>query len=271
MEVVGLAVEVMDAAFEYSQNSNVFSNLSLKVNDGEVLTILGPNGCGKTTLLKCLLGMLNLKKGKIYINGDIGYVPQSYRVVFPYSVIDMVLMGRARYIGMFSTPSSKDVKIAMESLQAIGISHLEKRAFSELSGGEKQLVLIARALASEAKVMILDEPTSALDYKNQYHVLELIYKLAHEKGLTVIVTTHYPEHALYISDKILLMSKNGRGIFGDVDEILTEGNLSKIYGINTRIISIPHGKYYLKGIIPIISINKSKSHNIDEMNHEGKK
>ena len=251
-----MGIKVIDATFEYSQNSNVFSNLSLRVNDGEVLTILGPNGCGKTTLLKCLLGMLNLKKGDIYINGDIGYVPQSYQIVFPYSVIDMVLMGRARYIGMFSTPSSKDVKIAMESLQAIGISHLEKKAFSELSGGEKQLVLIARALASEAKVMILDEPTSALDYKNQYHVLELIYKLTQEKGLTVIMTTHHPEHALYVSDRILLMNKGSKSMFGSVDEILTEDNLSKVYGINTRIISVPHGKDYLKGIVPLVNISK---------------
>lgn len=259
-----MGVEVIDAAFEYSPKTKVFSNLSLKVNDGEILTILGPNGCGKTTLLKCLLGMLNLKQGEIYINGkkatgvnfhNIGYVPQIYQIVFPYTVIDMILMGRARYIGMFSTPSSKDVKIAKESLKTVGISHLEKRTFSEISGGEKQLVLIARALASEAKMMILDEPTSALDYKNQYHVLELIYRLTHKKGLTVIMTTHYPEHAFYISDKILLMSKNDKSIFGNMNEILTESNLSKIYGINTKIVSIPHGKYDLKGIIPIISIN----------------
>ena len=234
------------------------------------MSILGPNGCGKTTLLKCLLGMLNLKEGEIHINGEdrgkikregnslnMGYVPQSHQMVFPYTVLEMVIMGRARYVGMFSTPTSKDVEIARESLKMIGISHLEERAFSEISGGEKQLVLIARALASEAKILVFDEPTSALDYKNQYLILEILHKLTHERGLTVIMTTHQPEHALYISDRILLMgSDEESSIFGETSTTLTEDNLRRVYKIGMKIVSIPHGKDHLKGIIPIINLSK---------------
>ena len=269
-----MAVEVIDGAFKYSPGYEIFKGLNFNINSGEILSILGPNGCGKTTLLKCLLGILNLRKGEVYINGknigkikkagstpDVGYVPQSHLMVFPYTVLEMVIMGRARYIGMFSIPASKDVSIAKESLKIIGIGHFEKRAFSELSGGEKQLVLIARALASEANILIFDEPTSALDFKNQYLILELIHKLTHERGITVIMTTHHPEHALYISDKVLLMGSDRReSFFGDVYEMITEDNLGKIYGINAKIVSIQHGKDNLKGIIPIINLNRRGLH-----------
>lgn len=269
-----MAVEVIDGAFKYSSGYEIFEDLNFNLNSGEILSILGPNGCGKTTLLKCLLGILNLKEGEICINGkntekikkagntpDIGYVPQNHQIIFPYTVFEMVVMGRARYVGMFSMPASKDVLIAKESLKTIGIGHFEKRTFSKLSGGEKQLVLIARALASEADILVFDEPTSALDFKNQYQVLELIHKLTHERGITIIMTTHHPEHALYISDKVLLMGSDRReSFFGDACKMITEDNLSKIYGINAKIVSVQHGKDNLKGIIPIINLNKSGLH-----------
>ena len=268
MGVVGLLVEVLNGSFEYSPKSPIFRNLNFNVDKGEILSILGPNGCGKTTLLKCLLGMLDLKEGEIRMNGedmrkhkggnslDIGYVPQSHEMVFPYSVLDMVLMGRARYICTFSMPTSKDVRIAKESLKMVGINRLEGKAFSEISGGEKQLVLIARALTSEAKILMFDEPTSALDYKNQYLIIEMLHKLTYERGLTVITTTHHPEHALYMSDKVLLMNGDGENsIFGDADVVLNEENLKRIYRINVKFVSIQHGESYLKGIIPVLNLN----------------
>ena len=260
-----MLVEVLNGCFEYSLKFPVFKNLNFNVDHGEILSILGPNGCGKTTLLKCLLGILDLKEGKIRMNGEdgspnVGYVPQSPQMVFPYTALEMVIMGRARYVGMFSTPTSKDVEIARESLKTIGISHLEKRAFSEISGGEKQLVLVARALASEAKILVFDEPTSALDYKNQYLILEMLHKLTQKKGLTVIMTTHHPEHALYISDKILLMANGENSIFGETNGTLTENNLKKIYGMDIKIVSIAHGEDHLKGIIPIIDLSKRGLH-----------
>lgn len=253
---------MINGCFGYSPERNVFRDLNFKIDRYEVLSILGPNGCGKTTLLKCLLGTLNLTAGIIRVNGEnicrsqnarnnsnIGYVPQNHQTAFPYTVLDMVLMGRSRFIDLFSTPNDNDIKIAKESLQILGASNFMDRSFSELSGGEKQLVLIARALASKANILIFDEPTSALDYKNQYVILEILRKLTHEYGLTVIMTTHHPEHALHISDKVLLMGSEI--IFGDVNETLTDDNLQKAYDMDVRVISIPVGERKLKGIFPI--------------------
>jgi len=262
---VGLTVEVIKGCFGYSSEAKIFEDLNFKIDRYEILSILGPNGCGKTTLLKCILGTFNLTDGMIRINGkdlselknvrnglNVGYVPQNHQTAFPYTVLEMVLMGRARFIGTFSTPKDEDLEIAKESLQILGVSHLEERSFPELSGGEKQLVLIARALASKANILIFDEPTSALDYRNQYAILEVLRKLTREYGFTVIMTTHHPEHALHVSDKVLLMDNTKNIIFGSVDDTLTDENLQKAYGMNVKVISIPCGEDNLKGIFPMI-------------------
>lgn len=265
-----MRVKVVKGRFGYSKGSTVFEDINFEVGRGEILSILGPNGCGKTTLLKCLLGLLNFTGGEIHIGGHesgevkkdnlgshIGYVPQNHHTAFPYSVTEMVLMGRARFIGTFSAPSEKDVEIAKDCLEMLNISHYGKRDFPELSGGEKQLVLIARALASNADVLIFDEPTSALDYKNQYAILQALHKLTREKDLTIIMTTHHPEHALYISDKVLLMGE-GRSIFGRVSDAFTEENLKHIYGMEMKVVSIPHGDDMLMSVVPIIELCKEK-------------
>ncbi|KUK44449.1 MAG: ABC transporter ATP-binding protein [Methanothrix sp.] len=265
-----MTVEVVNGRFGYSKSSAVFEDINFKVGRGEILSILGPNGCGKTTLLKCLLGLLNLTGGEIRIGGrepgeakrdnggsHIGYVPQNHHTAFPYSVVEMVLMGRARFIGTFSAPSERDVKIAKDCLEMLKIGHYGERDFPELSGGEKQLVLIARALASNADVLLFDEPTSALDYKNQYAILQALHSLTRERSLTIIMTTHHPEHALYISDKMLLMGE-GRSIFGEVSEAFTEENLKQVYGMEMKVVSIPHGEDQLKSVVPIIDLCKEK-------------
>ncbi len=163
----------------------VFQGYQAEVEQGSTFALLGPNGCGKTTLLKILLGALTPTSGSIEVHGRTAFVPQLFQVTFDYSVLDMVLMGRAKQVGLFSQPSTEDEKASLAALSRFGIADLAGRPFHELSGGQRQLVIFARALVSEAEILILDEPTSALDLKNQDVILEWITRLAREEGLTV--------------------------------------------------------------------------------------
>jgi len=257
-------IKVKNAQFSYNGGDNVFEGVGFSIGKGEILSILGPNGCGKTTLLKCINGLLKLNKGEIYIEDKnlnslerneigkkIGYVPQSHDVTFSYTVLEMVLMGRAAHLGLFSSPSSKDIEIAREVIETLGLSHLINRSYSNISGGEAQLVLIARALTAQPTVLLLDEPTSHLDFKNQMVILNTLEKLAKEKNITTIMTTHFPNHALLISDKALLLGNGRAGIMGDTEDIITEDNLRDVYGIDVRIISFNEGENNTKIVVPL--------------------
>ena len=170
-----------------------------------MLTILGANGVGKTTLLNAIIGLRKPVSGRIAIGGHIGFVPQLFHAAFAYSVADIVLMGRARHIGLFGSPSAEDYRIARKYLAMMKVAELEHRAFNELSGGQRQLVMIAQALSSECEIMILDEPCSSLDYRNQSIVIEMLRTLNAEMGLTIVFTTHAPQHGLEIATDVLLM------------------------------------------------------------------
>ena len=211
-------LEIKNGNFGYLKDNLILKDINLKINDGEIFTILGQNGIGKTTLLKCFNGVLKWSSGEMYIGGkrvsspkelkSIGYVPQAHNLSFPYSVRELTIMGRARYLGMFSTPSKKEQKLVEEVLDEIGILHLIDKKCSELSGGQLQMVFVARALVGTPKILILDEPESHLDFKNQAVILKLIVKLVNERGITCIFNTHYPEYALRISDRSMIMGKN---------------------------------------------------------------
>jgi iron complex transport system ATP-binding protein len=257
-----MIVKADNATFYYDTTNNIFENTSFSVSKGEILSILGPNGCGKTTLLKCLNGLFQLKKGYIYIDGKnlislkrnaigkkIGYVPQRHDVSFPYSVFEMVIMGRASRLGLFSAPSDKDAEIAREALDNLGISHLADKPYTRISGGEAQLVLIARALASEPIALLLDEPTSHLDFKNQKVILNILDRLSKEKNIAVIMTTHSPDHALSISDKAMLMSYGKAGIVGNTLDVITEHNLRNLFEVDVRILSYEVEKNNLKTVV----------------------
>ena len=184
---------------------------------GEVLCLLGPNGSGKTTLFRTLLGLLPPLAGEVRVLGEpvtawsrsafarhVGYVPQAHAGIFPFSVEDVVLMGRAARIGRFATPSQHDRERALHCLQTLGIAHLRQRIYTAISGGERQLVLIARALAQEPVLLVMDEPTASLDFGNQIRVLEHIDQLR-QQGMAVLLSTHQPEHALRIADRMALL------------------------------------------------------------------
>ncbi len=209
----------------------ILENYSLSVERGGVLAILGANGVGKTTLLNCIVGLRQPNTGTARSRGRIGYVPQLFQATFAFSVLDIVLMGRARHISLFGAPRARDYEIAEKYLHLMKVGDLRDRPFNELSGGQRQLVMIAQALSSECEIMILDEPCSALDYKNQSIVIETLRRLNSEMGLTIVFSTHAPQHGLEVATHVLLMNDRRRYQYGPVEEILTAENLSHLYEV----------------------------------------
>ena len=204
-----LAVQVKNASFSYGKKQ-VFHDISFNVKKGEVFCIIGPNGCGKTTLLDCILGLLKINTGEILVGKvnikktkpqelaeRVAYVPQTHERRFPYKVEDIVLMGRASKTKIFSSPNSEDKEIAKKAMEKVGILELADSPYTQISGGQCQLVMIARALAQESEIIIMDEPTAHLDFKNELILLETVVNLVRENNITVIMATHFPNHAYY--------------------------------------------------------------------------
>lgn len=241
-----MSLEISNLCFAYDQKP-VLDGISMKVENGEIVCLLGANGAGKTTLFKTILGLYKASQGQIIVNGkdvsnssrrelakEMGYVPQNHTPPFPYSVIDVVLMGRTAHINHYAVPSELDYQIAQEAMRNINISYLEDKIYTEISGGERQLVLIARALAQQPQILVMDEPTSSLDYGNQIRLLSHIKRLAHQ-GLSIIMSTHSPDHALYCASKAILLKDGCILCSGTAEEVITENNLSEIYGIDVEI------------------------------------
>jgi iron complex transport system ATP-binding protein len=253
-----MLIEVRNGFFGYPGQDMILKDINFSLKQGEIMAILGQNGTGKTTMLKCLTGILKWKKGQTLINGksldsvgrlnEIGYVPQAHKLSFPYTVREMVAMGRARYIGPFSVPSKEDMEKVDEVIKSIGIEHLKNIPCTNLSGGQLQLVYIARALAADPKVLALDEPESHLDFKNQLMILKLIKRLVKGKNISCIMNTHYPEHALRISDKTMFLGSKGY-ILGKSREVITEENIGEYFDIHAKIVSIKNGNEDLSTII----------------------
>jgi len=248
-----MLMEVKNISFKYEQD-NIFEDISFKIDKGDVLCILGPNGTGKTTLLKCLNGIHKPISGDVLINGKkinsysfseisqiIGYIPQGHIPTFPFTVLDVVLMGRSPYINLTESPKEKDLKIAENSLKNLGIFHLKDRDYTNLSGGERQLVFLARILTQEPDLLILDEPTSHLDFGNQIKTLEIIEKLA-DLGLAIIMSSHFPDHAFLTCNKVAIMKDKKFMDFGNPFDILNEDNLKNTYDIDIDLIDIDENR-----------------------------
>lgn len=242
-------IVIKNLSFSYNGHNKVLKNINLEIKPGKILALLGPNGSGKTTLLKCIFGSLKPTNGSIYIDGKesnllspqelarcVGGVPQEHHPAFPYRVIDVVVMGRTPYLDLFSAPSSLDYKKAEKVLKELGIFHLAYKPYTQLSGGERKIVLIARALVQDPKVLLLDEPTAHLDVKNKIKILTLIRELTKKRRtLAVIRTLHDPNEALLFSDEIALLEKGSIVYLGPSNEI-DEKLLEKVYGIPFKII-----------------------------------
>lgn len=231
----------------------VFRNHAFMIDRGQIFAILGPNGRGKTTLLKCMAGLIAPATGRVTMDGTLGYVPQAFATPFAYTVRDVVLMGRARQVGLFGAPGRADRAEADKALSDLGIAHFATRRITSLSGGERQMVLIARALASGAEVIVLDEPTSALDFRNQAIVLSTLHRLARERALTMVMTTHHPQHALEIADAALLMYDADTYAVGSAAEMLTEARLSDLYHVPIRHAAVTHEGRKARTMVPILS------------------
>lgn len=243
-----MMLSVRDLAFSYGSGARSLEGISLAVDKGDVLCILGPNGSGKTTLLRCLIGSLVASRGQIELGGvdarsqspkrlaqQLAYVPQSTQSVFGHLVLDIVMMGRTSHLKRFETPGRQDVEIAKAALTSVGIAHLAGRQFTTISGGEKQLCLLARAVVQQPKVLILDEPAASLDFGNQIQILDILGRLA-ASGLAIVMTTHHPDHALQIGSSILALREGRVVADGPTKELLDEGFLSSLYGTPIRVI-----------------------------------
>jgi iron complex transport system ATP-binding protein len=225
--------------------------------------------------LDCVLGLLKPRKGYIQVNGadiktirpeiiaqQIAYVPQSHEKTFPYSVKDIVLMGRAAYIGLFGSPSAEDLDIVDEALDLVGILHLRDRRYTQLSGGEGQLVMIARALAQKTPLIVMDEPTAHLDFKHELVIMETIVELVRETNLSILMATHFPNHAFYfenneIAARAALMNNSKFIAAGSPSDVLSEENLKLIYNINARVVSYDiNTEREIRQVIPISTKNR---------------
>ena len=242
-------MNVENLSFAYGERE-VLRDISFSVEYGEFLSVLGPNGVGKSTLFRCMLGLLTPSSGAAVVDGlrvadlsarklaeKIAYIPQSHNPVFNFSVYDMVLMGTTAQTGSFASPGKRQRSLANKALQRLGIAHLADRGYSSLSGGERQLVLIARAIAQEAKVLVMDEPSSALDFGNRMRVMRTVQGLTQD-GYAVIQSTHDPEQAYLYSDKILALHGGRVAAFGTPQETITSGLISALYGEEVEVCSM---------------------------------
>jgi len=252
-----MRLEVKGVRFSYG-SVPILKDVCLEVGEGEVVSLVGPNGSGKTTLLKCIGRILKLKKGVILFNGGelgkmgarelarlLGYVPQSSPSSFPLTVLETVLLGRRPHIRW--KLSRKDKEIVLRTLRLMELDNLSLRMFNQLSGGERQKVLIARALAQEPEVLLLDEPTSSLDLRHQLEVLELITDIVREKGLAAIMAIHDLNLASMFSDKIIMLKEGRIYAAGKGEEVLSPENIRQVYGVKVTV-SNDSGRPY---IIPL--------------------
>jgi len=252
-----MSVRVNNLTFSYKNFSLHVDALSFEVS--KVTAIVGPNGAGKTTLLKCIGAVLPIEKKSLFINGKdialmrsqerakhISYVPQEHESAFNYLVRDFVLMGRVAYVSPFALPSREDIRAADKAIEFVGLTSYSGRYYSELSSGERRLVLIARALAQQSDILLLDEPTTFLDPKHETEILELIRKLALEKQKTILVTLHSLEMAFRYSDYMVFMKKGGVVASGKPGDVFHEPLLKSVYDMEMKIIEWNDRKIVLR-------------------------
>ena len=239
-------LEVNDLHFAY-KNNPVLKGVDFSAGTGQCICVLGENGAGKTTLFRCLLGLLDGYKGDIRIDGvdskkfsaremagKIAYIPQAHTPVFNYTVFETVLMGTNVLTGRFSAPGRNEREITEQMLKLMNISHLSERGFAELSGGERQLALIARALVQRSRILVMDEPTANLDYGNQFHVMHQVRQLA-ASGYLVLLSTHNPEHALLFANNVLVLKDGQAMMYGTPEDVLNPVTIEKIYSVSVEL------------------------------------
>ena len=255
-------LEVKSLAFGFPGRV-VGRDVSFTLGAGEVMCVLGPNGGGKTTLFRTLLGLLEKHSGSISLEGQpleqlsrteiarrVGYVPQGHSAYFAYTVRDFVLMGRTAHLGMFSVPGNKDREVALRALASLGIDELANKPVTEISGGERQLALVARALAQQPKLLVLDEPTASLDFGNQVRVLQKIAALG-ASGIAILFSSHDPDHAFLCARRALLLAEGRVLEIGTPRDVIRPDTLERMYRVSVQVMPLPGGMHTcLPGIRP---------------------
>lgn len=249
---MGTVINVRQLSFAIGR-TEILHSCSLEVCKGEIMCIMGPNGCGKTTLLNCILGFNDLPKGAVFINGtdirtmrrniiarSVSYVQQAADNESSLKVFDYLLIGRIAHKRLYENPDDTDCKIVNESLEKLNIGHMQNKCMTDLSGGEKQLVMIAKALVQDTDIIIMDEPASALDFGNQAKLLNLLRRL-NEAGKTIIFTTHNPNHALALDSKVCIMKAGCVNTVGTAAECITPEKMRGIYGEGLEFINSETG------------------------------
>ena len=246
-----MVLEVKKLAYKYRQaERETFRDVNIQLEEGEILTILGPNGAGKSTLLNCIANLLNPTGGEVYLNGKprsqmslkeiaqvVGYVPQNHAAMYAYNVRDFVVMGRAPYLRMLQKPSENDYAVADGVMDDLGMQKYKNKPYTEISGGERQQALIARAITQEPKIIMFDEPTNHLDFGNQMKMILKLKELA-QKGYAIIMTTHMPNHAMMLGGKTAILDRTGKLRCGKTEEVITEKTLRDIYQVDVRLIDV---------------------------------
>ncbi len=245
-----MKLELRDVTCGYSEKEPLVRNANLVLNSGEICCILGPNGVGKTTLFKTILNLIPPLSGQICIDGEnirrwtvkkraryLAYVAQAHIPAFPYRVKEIALMGRMGQTSALGQPTREDYEAAEQALEEVGIRHLRDMVYTDISGGERQLLMIARALAQQPKLLIMDEPTANLDYGNMVLVMQCIRRLA-ARGLCVIFTSHMPDQAFMCEAKTALLMRNAPILFGEANQVITEKNLYEAYHTDIQILEV---------------------------------
>ncbi len=237
-----MILEVHNGCFEYFSGQPILKNIMFHLDGGQIMAVMGRNGIGKTTLIKCIVGILPWNQGfsmieevKSQVNKPIkgiGYVPQAHKVSFAYSVRDMVVFGKAGHQTYLAAPGKNDYALADDILDKMGIYDLRNHSCNELSGGQLQLVFIARALINSPRLLVLDEPEAHLDFRNQIRLLNLIKDVVLENKIACIINTHYPNHAMRIADKCFLLGEHDYKV-GCTAQVMTEENIRTYFGVHS--------------------------------------
>lgn len=259
-----MILEVENGCFGYPKQEEILTDINIKLEEGHILSVLGPNGIGKTTLLKCMIGLMPWSRGRSLLAGKdirtlkskeiwnmISYIPQTHGFSFSYTGLDMVMLGRSSHLGLFSQPGHREIEMAEAMMEKVGITRLADKDCNRMSGGELQMVLIARALINEPKLIILDEPETGLDFHNQILVLNMVEKLSHEENIGAIMNTHYPTNAMSIADEALMMNRKGDRFYGPTGDILNESNISKSFDVNVVVDEIMYQNRTIRSVVPV--------------------
>lgn len=260
--------------FSYDGGPPVLDDVSFELVAGDVLWLLGPNGSGKTTLLQCVLGLHRIAEGSIQVRGrdvralsppqmarEVAYVPQSTPAIFPFLASDVVLMGRSPHLRFMASPTSDDRRLAVAAMTRLGIAHLAERRFDELSGGERQMVLIARALSQGSEVLVLDEPCAGLDYGNQVRILQTLRALS-QQGYSILSSSHLPDHAFVVGNKVALLKRGRLRGPGSPRQIITADALSDLYGTAIEVIDVDvrgSGATDLSVCVPLLAAREGQA------------